>query len=293
MPTQPACLGPVEEEVSVGAFLEKLGECSSRNHSLLCVGLDPDLERLPDGFSRDTEGIVEFNRVVIEATSDLVCAYKPNLAFYEALGIEGLRALEETVLAIPSHVPTIADAKRGDVPNTARYYAAAFFDEFGFDSITVSPYLGPDSLEPFLEREGKGVWVLCRTSNPGASAVQDWRVSGSDGDSPVYLEVVEMVLSAPSAADKGVVVGATSPEVLRRVRERAPQLPLLIPGLGAQGGDEEAAVRAAATGPVVINSSRGVLYGPQGGDPVAAVRRRALEARDRLNSLLASVSALG
>ncbi len=262
----------------MGAFLRKLAACTQSNNSLLCIGLDPDLHLLPSGYARNPSGIVEFNRSVIEATSDLVCAYKPNLAFYEAMCSEGLRALERTLDAIPRHIPTIGDAKRGDVPNTAQAYARAMFDAFGFDSVTVSPYMGPDSLEPFLERDGKGVWVLCRTSNPSAGAVQDLRIGQGHGR-PLYEQILQLVLDLPARADVGVVVGATSPEELAAVRRLVPALPLLIPGLGTQGGDARAAAVAAETGPVTVNSSRSILYGHD-----ATIRERALQARDALNA---------
>ncbi len=261
----------------MGAFLRKLAACAQANDSLLCIGLDPDFDLLPGDYARDASGVVAFNQSVIEATSDLVCAYKPNLAFYEAMGSAGLRALERTLALIPGHIPTIGDAKRGDVPNTARAYARAMFGAFGFDSVTVNPYMGPDSLAPFLEWEDKGVWVLCRTSNAGAGAVQDLPV-GTGAIEPLYERILRMLLDLPARADVGIVVGATSPAELARMRTIAPALPLLIPGLGTQGGEARTAVEAAETGPVVINSSRSILYGPD-----ATVRERALRARDELN----------
>ncbi|MDP9350313.1 MAG: orotidine-5'-phosphate decarboxylase [Chloroflexota bacterium] len=263
------------------AFQDKLHSCSTRNDSLLCVGLDPEPESLPEQFSQDAAGILSFNRMVIEATSDLVCAYKPNLAFYEAMGSEGWRLLEHTLALIPSHIPTIADAKRGDVPNTARMYARALFGSLGVDSVTVSPYMGLDTLEPFLDWEGKGVWVLCRTSNSGARDLQDLPLSN---DEPLYLRVLRLVLDAPAKAAKGVVVGATYPQQLEAIRSLAPEMPLLVPGAGAQGGDLASAARAASFGPVVINSSRGILYGPSGQDVADGVRTRATRLRDQINN---------
>jgi orotidine-5'-phosphate decarboxylase len=266
-------------------FQQKLQACAERNSSLLCIGLDPDLGSLPNGFKRDASGVVEFNRVVVEATQDLVCAYKPNLAFYEALGSAGLRALEQTLRLIPPHVPTIGDAKRGDVPNTARLYAQALFGTWGFDSATVNPYLGLDSLEPFLEWEGKGVWVLCRNSNPGAADLQD--LPAGRETAPLYARVVAMVRDASARADKGLVVGATSARELGAVRELAPEMPLLVLGVGAQGGDAREAMRASDTGPAVISVSRSVLYGDDESDPAWAIRRRAEKMRLHLNALLA------
>lgn len=265
-------------------FLTKLQACCERSNSLLCLGLDPDLESLPDGYSRDVFGVELFNRTVIEATSDLVCAYKPNLAFYEALGIAGLRTLEATLAMIPTHVPTIADGKRGDIENTSRLYARAIFDTFGFDSATVNAYMGRDSLQPFFDWAGKGVWVVCRTSNPGAADLQALVVNSDGPPEPLWVRVLRMVQKAPSCADKGVVIGATLPEDIRTLRGMAPDMPLLIPGVGAQGGDAGPAVGASATGPVVINASRSILYQPGASDPGAAIRSAAERLRDQLNS---------
>lgn len=274
----------LDERPATG-FLQKVQACSERNDSLLCVGLDPEPGSLPAGFSRDAAGIVAFNRIVIEATSDLVCAYKPNLAFYEALGSAGLKALEETLEMVPSHIPTIGDAKRGDIPNTARFYAQALFGVWGFDSVTLNPYLGMDGLAPFLEWPGKGVWMLGRTSNAGAADLQ----TASCGDDPLeggplYMRALRLFAEVESAADKGVVAGATSPADLARIREVAPRMPLLIPGVGTQGGDARAAVEASASGPVVINASRSVLYGQESADPAAGVRARAGRLREYLNA---------
>jgi orotidine-5'-phosphate decarboxylase len=176
--------------------------------------------------------ILEFNRGIIDATADLVCAYKPNLAFYEAFGLEGLVALEKTVKYIPEGIPVIGDAKRGDIGNTARRYAEALFSAFGFDAATLNPYLGYDSVEPFLEYPDKGVFILCRTSNPGALDFQALRC----GDVPLYEVVAQKAKEWDRYGNIGLVVGATYPEELRRIRQLCPQMPLLIPGLGAQGG---------------------------------------------------------
>lgn len=253
---------------------------------MLCVGLDPDLDLLPAGFPRSAAGALAFNRVVIEATHDLVCAYKPNFAFYEALGSEGLRALEATLELIPAHVPTIGDAKRGDVPNTARLYAKALFETWNFDSATVSPYLGLDSLAPFLAWEGKGVWVLCRNSNPGAADLQDLP-TGSRNE-PLYARVAAMVRDAAARAEPGLVVGATSEDELIAVRRIAPTMPLLVLGVGAQGGSAAAAVRTSTTGPAVISVSRSVLYGDDR-DPAIGIRSRAEALRAQLHGLSAGV----
>lgn len=268
----------------MGEFLNKLESAALRNDSMLCLGLDPDPAHLPAGIPYSRDGVIEFNRLIIEATSNLVCAYKPNLAFYEALGSAGVAALEATVAAIPSHIPTIADAKRGDIGNTARMYSAAVFDTWGFDSVTVNPYLGIDSLEPFFAREGKGVWVVCRTSNAGGGDFQSLRVENGTQSELLFESVIRSVLAAPGAADVGLVIGATAPAELIRTRSLAPTAPLLIPGVGAQGGDVRAAVQAGATGPVVINASRSVLYGPPEGGLVESIRSRAAALRDELNA---------
>jgi len=260
-------------------FREKLESAATRNGSLLCVGLDPDPARLP------VESVGEFNRAIIEATADLVCAYKPNLAFYEALGEAGYAALRETLAAIPPHIPTIADAKRGDIGNTARAYASAVFDVLGFDAVTVSPYLGGDSLAPFIEREDRGVFVLCRTSNPGAADFQDLAVSSERGVRPLYEVVAERARSWNSRGNVGLVTGATYPEELGRVRELCPEMLLLIPGVGAQAGDLAAAVREgldARGAGILVNASRGVLYASRGEDFARAARAAAESLRDQI-----------
>ena len=272
----------------MAAFVDKLRRASRANDSLLCIGLDPDPDRLPDGVST-----ADFNRAVIEATSDLVCAYKPNIAFYEQSGIEGLRALEATVAAVPSGIPVIVDAKRGDIGSTAQAYARALFDTWGFDAATVNPYLGRDSLDPFLERGDKGVLIVCRTSNLGSSDLQALLTTGESGAAmPLYQRVALLALEWNTRGNVGLVVGATQPDELRWVRERCPSMPLLIPGVGAQGGDVAAAVRGGvdANGELaIISSSREVLYAFQ--DDVAggfaeAARRAAVRARDRMREAL-------
>ena len=214
-------------------FTDKLLNISRKNKSLLCVGLDPSPELMP------RVSIVEFNKAIITATSDLVCAYKPNLAFYEALGVEGLTILEKTVEYIPADIPIIGDAKRGDIGNTAKAYAKALFSTFGFDAATVNPYLGFDSLEPFISYHDKGVFILCRTSNKGASDFQDLPcVSGP----PLYEVVAQKAKQWNAYGNVGLVVGATYPEELKKVRSICPGMCLLIPGIGAQGGDLDSAV---------------------------------------------------
>ena len=273
----------------MAAFVDKLRRASRANDSLLCIGLDPDPERLPDGVST-----ADFNRAVIDATSDLVCAYKPNIAFYEQSGIDGLRALEATVAAVPSGIPVIVDAKRGDIGSTAQAYAKALFDTWGFDAATVNPYLGRDSLEPFLEHGDKGVFVLCRTSNPGSSDLQALLTTAESGGGamPLYQRVALLSLEWNTRGNVGLVVGATQPDELCWVRERCPAMPILIPGVGAQGGDAAAAVRGGvdANGELaIISSSREVLYAFRkdgAGGFAEAARRAAVRARDRMREAL-------
>ncbi len=274
--------------------MEKLLKAARTNESLLCVGLDPDPELMPAGM-----GVLEFNRAIVDATSDLVCAYKPNLAFYEALGTEGLSALERTVNYIPDAIPVIGDAKRGDIGSTARAYARALFETLGFDAATVNPYLGYDSLEPFIEYREKGVFILCRTSNAGSVDFQDLVLSGKSagvegGERPLFEVVALRAREWNAPGNVGLVVGATYPEELRRVRQLCPEMPLLIPGIGAQGGDPASAVRYGvdARGErAIISSSRQIIYaylseGGKGGDFAAAARGAALKLRDEINRYL-------
>ena len=274
--------------------MEKLLKAARTNGSLLCIGLDPDPELMPAGM-----GVLEFNRAIVDATSDLVCAYKPNLAFYEALGTTGLSALEKTVTYIPDAIPVIGDAKRGDIGSTARAYARALFETLGFDAATVNPYLGYDSLEPFIEYREKGVFILCRTSNAGSVDFQDLVLSGKSvgvegGERPLFEEVALRAREWNAQGNVGLVVGATYPQELRRVRQLCPQMPLLIPGIGAQGGDPASAVRYGVDArgeKAIISSSRQIIYaylgeGGKGGDFAAAARGAALKLRDEINRYL-------
>lgn len=260
-------------------FTAKLLAASRGNRSLLCVGLDPDPQLMPQS------DVFTFNKAIIDATSDLVCAYKPNLAFYEALGLGGLEAMKRTLEYIPKHIPVIGDAKRGDIGNTARAYARALFEVFGFDAITVNPYLGHDSLEPFLSHPDKGIFILCKTSNPGAADFQEARC----GRRYLYELVAQKARAWNTSGNVGLVVGATYPEELRRVRQLCPEMPLLIPGIGAQGGDLALTVRYGVDGRgerAIINSSRQILYASTGDDFAQAARRQALKLRERINELV-------
>jgi orotidine-5'-phosphate decarboxylase len=256
--------------------------------TLLCVGLDPELERLPEPLRAlpVEEALVTFIRAIVEETHDLVCAYKPNAAFYEAHGVAGQRALLRTIALIHElapDVPVLLDAKRGDVANTSRFYARAVFDVAQADGVTLHPYQGADALTPFLKRAERGVFILCRTSNPGAAELQDLRVNGE----PLYLVVARRVaIHWNTRGNCGLVVGATWPDELRAIRDVALDLPILLPGVGAQGGDLEASVRAGldARGMgLLVSASRGVLYASAGEDFGAAARAEALRLRDTIN----------
>jgi orotidine-5'-phosphate decarboxylase len=259
----------------------------------LVVGLDPDPRRIPASVAADgaaAERVVEFNRRIVEATAGLACAYKPNAAFYEALGAEGFRALAETIAAIRAGAPeaaVILDAKRADIGSTNAGYAAAAFERLGADAITVHPYLGGEALAPFLERADKLIFVLARTSNPGAGELQDLVADGL----PLYRHVARAVAGSWNAARNcGLVIGATYPDELRGVREDVPTgMPILIPGAGAQGGDVGAVVaanREAGSNSFLIAASRSILYASPGEDFAAAARSaaQALDAEIRAAS---------
>jgi len=227
-------------------FTEKLRQAQLENKSWLCVGLDPVMERLPEAVLASDDPLLAFGRAIVEATADLVCAYKPNLAFWLAEGPAGLSALQELVASIPDHLPVILDGKFNDVGHTAAAYARVAFETLGVDGVTVNPYLGVDGLRPFLTSEEHGVFLLARTSNPSASDLQDLVVHGGALYEEVARLAVRWNVEHPGAC--GLVAGATYPEELARLREIAPGLPFLIPGIGAQGGNLEAAV---AYGPIL------------------------------------------
>lgn len=267
-------------------FIDKLNAAWSRNDSLLCVGLDPDVERFPAHLRAHPDGIVEFCTAIVDATADLVCAFKPQIAYFAALGAEAqLEAICRHVRERYPHIPLILDAKRGDIGATAHQYAREAFDRYGADAVTVNPYMGFDSVEPYLAWADRGVIVLCRTSNAGGSDLQFLDVGGQ----PLYQHVARLVAQQWNKNGQcALVVGATFPDELAQVRAIVGDMPLLVPGIGAQGGDIEATVKAgrtaAGTG-MMINSSRAILYAqPQGGEDFAAAARRvALETRDAIN----------
>jgi orotidine-5'-phosphate decarboxylase len=265
-------------------FREKLRTAQHAHHSWLCVGLDPVMTRLPEVVRSAADPLLTFGRIIVENTADVVSGYKPNLAFWLAEGAAGVRALQQLIEEIPDDLPVILDAKFNDVGHTAQAYARVAFETLGVDAVTLNPYLGLDTLRPFLRAAEHGVFLLARTSNPSAPQLQDLAVEGH----PLYQEVVQLAArwenEMPGTC--GLVVGATYPEELGMVREMAPQLPFLIPGIGAQGGDLLKAVEQGPTaddvGPV-INSSRGIIYASSGPDFGSAARTAALRLRDQIN----------
>jgi orotidine-5'-phosphate decarboxylase len=253
--------------------------------SYLCVGLDPDIGRLPECVMDCEDPVYEFNRAIIDATSDYCVAYKPNLAFYEALGARGWESLEKTLQAVPPGIFTIADAKRGDIGNTSRLYAKAFFEHLDCDAITVAPYMGEDSISPFLDFPGKWVIILALTSNQGAYDFQTLKVE--DGTT-VYQQVIEKSRKWGSADQIMYVVGATKPDELARIRKIIPEYFLLIPGVGAQGGDLKKISEAGFNDNcgILVNASRSVLYASSGEDFAVAAGREAHRMQTEMEQIL-------
>ena len=267
-------------------FINKLSAAWTSNDSLLCVGLDPDMAKLPAQFQNDPQGIYHFCREIIDATADLACSFKPQIAYFAALSAEDqLEKICGYVREQYPHIPLILDAKRGDIGATARQYAREAYDRYGADAVTVNPYMGSDSVEPYMEWRDRGVIILCRTSNAGGSDLQFLDVGGQ----PLYQHVARLVAEKwNSNGQCALVVGATYPEELAQVRAIVGDMPLLVPGIGAQGGDIAATVQSgktAAGAGMMINSSRAILYAaPQAGEDFAsAARRVALETRDAIN----------
>lgn len=263
-------------------FTDKLKNTAQKNNSFLCVGLDIDLAKIPKNLLNDADPIYLFNREIISATKDLVCAYKPNMAFYEMHGIYGLSSLLKTIEFIHSiNIPVILDAKRGDIGNSSAAYAKSIFQIFKADAVTVNPYMGQDSIEPFLEYKDKGIFVLCFTSNSGSKDFQ------SAGEKPLYKSVAKHVKEWDQHKNCGLVVGATKGEVIKEIREIAPDLPILIPGIGAQGGDIASTVKFGVDKDgdnAIINSSRSIIYASQKEDFAEAAKAAAKELRDKINS---------
>ncbi|MGH2558988.1 MAG: orotidine-5'-phosphate decarboxylase [Thermomicrobiales bacterium] len=252
-------------------FAARLRERSRLANSLACVGLDPDLRLFPTHLANlpRAEAIVRFNAAIVEATSDFVCAYKPNLGFYVAHGLAGIEALLETRRMIPADIPVILDCKVGDMAMTTTAYARGYFDEWDFDAITANPYQGEDSLQPFFDYADKGVLVLCKTSNAGSGDLQDVTFNAGGDDHTLYEHVAHRVTAWSDAypADIGLVVGATYPEQLASVRQICPTQPILLPGVGAQGGALAASVQAGVDRDgegLIVSSSRDVIYAGSG-----------------------------
>lgn len=285
-------------------FMQRLRHRWHEARTLVCVGLDGEIERMPLPFApvrealasgapsaeqRVYDALFDFHKSIVDATADLVCCYKPNIAFFEQHGPTGLRALVALIRWIQTtypEIPVLLDAKRGDIGSTSHAYARALFDVYGADAVTAQPYLGRDAIAPLLERGDRGVFVLCRTSNPGAGELQD--VPGPDGE-PLYLRVARQVAREWNTLDNcGLVVGATFPEQLRAVREAAGEMPLLVPGIGAQGGDLESVIThgldAKGTG-LLISVSRGVLYASADRDYASAARRQTARLRMEIERL--------
>ncbi len=268
-------------------FINKLTAAWATNNSLLCVGLDPDLARLPAALQSAPDGIYTFCKEIVDATADLACSFKPQIAYFAALGAEDqLEKICHYIRATYPHIPLILDAKRGDIGATAHQYAREAYDRYQADAVTLSPYMGFDSVEPYLEWSDRGTIILCRTSNPGGSDLQFLQVDGK----PLYQHVARMVAEKWNVNGQcALVVGATFPDELAQVRAIVGDMPLLEPGVGAQGGDVAATVGAGKTANgtgMMINSSRAILFAkPQvGEDFVAAARRVALETRDAINA---------
>lgn len=263
-------------------FAAKLRAAAEKNGSWLCVGLDPHPGRTA------VDEIVGFTCEIIEATADLVCAFKPQSAFFEAHGLAGWEALQATIEAVPDEVPVILDVKRGDIASTAEAYATACFDVMGADAVTLNPYLGRDAVAPFLARAEKGAFILCRTSNVGGADLQELEVEGE----PLYLRVASLVESWGAEHDNaGLVVGATYPAELAAVRARAPRLPILLPGIGAQGGALEESVAAgvdASGGGLLVSASRSVIYAGEGAGRADGARAEATRLRAAINAVIAS-----
>lgn len=274
-------------------FVDLLAGAERRNGSLLCVGLDPEPARFPAGLRGDAGRIFDFCAAIVDATADLVLAFKPQIAYFAAHRAEAqLERLVAHIRSAAPQVPVILDAKRGDIGATAEQYAIEAFERYGADAVTLSPFMGFDSVQPYLKRHDKGAFLLCRTSNAGGDDLQNQRLAGVAGQ-PLLYEHLATLVQGPwnTNGQLGLVVGATYPAEIRRVRELAPTVPLLIPGVGAQGGDAAATVRAGwraqagqTLGAIVVNSSRAILYASPQADFAAAARAEALRTRDLLHA---------
>jgi len=279
-------------------FVDMLADAERRHQSLLCVGLDPEPSRFPAHLKGDAGRIYDFCAAIVDATADLVLAFKPQIAYFAAHRAEAqLEKLIAHMRKAAPQVPVILDAKRGDIGSTAEQYAIEVFERYGADAVTLSPFMGFDSVEPYLRRHGKGAFLLCRTSNAGGDDLQNQRLATIEGQ-PLLYEHLAALAQGPwnINGQLGLVVGATYPAEIARVREIAPTLPMLVPGVGAQGGDAVATVRAGlrvaqdgrTTGAIVVNSSRAILYAGSGADFAAAARNEAQRTRDVLRQAAAS-----
>jgi orotidine-5'-phosphate decarboxylase len=269
-------------------FLDQLNAAGRQNNSMLCVGLDPEPAKFPGAWRGDASRIFDFCAAMVDATADLVIAFKPQIAYFAAHRAEDqLERLMAHMRATAPQVPVILDAKRGDIGSTAEQYAREAFERYGADAVTLSPFMGFDSVQPYLKYHGKGAFLLCRTSNPGGDDFQNQRLASVAGE-PLLYEHIAGLAQGPwnLNGQLGLVVGATYPAEIERVRAVAPTVPLLIPGVGAQGGDAVATVRAGwrPNAPIIVNSSRAVLYASSGDDFSAAARREALKTRDLLQA---------
>jgi len=279
-------------------FSDMLQRAERQNQSLLCVGLDPDPARFPSDLTNDASRIYDFCAAIVDATADLVIAFKPQIAYFAAHRAEAqLEQLMAHIRRTAPQVPVILDAKRGDIGSTAEQYAIEAFERYGADAVTLSPFMGFDSVQPYLEYHDKGAFLLCRTSNPGGDDFQNQRLTHVAGEPRLYEHIAQLAQGPWNLNGQlGLVVGATYPAEIERVRSLAPTLPLLIPGVGAQGGDALATVKAGwrnrpladgtleTTGEIIVNSSRTILYASGGEDFASAARREALKTRDVLRA---------
>ncbi len=257
------------------SFIEKTKRAQEQNRSLLCVGLDTDWRAIPEILRSEANPVAAFNKAIIEATRDLACCYKLQLAYYEAYGKQGFDAVEETLSYIPDAILTIGDVKRGDIGATSEQYSYAYQERFPFDAITINPLMGFDAVEPFLRREDRGVFILGLTSNPGA---RDFEYLELKNGKRLYEEITDQARKwNQPKKNLGIVVGATKPEELKALRERAPELPFLIPGVGAQGGTIEDVMKANGDGIALINISRGIAGASKGADFAEAARAAAMK----------------
>jgi orotidine-5'-phosphate decarboxylase len=274
-------------------FLEQLQDAERQNGSLLCVGLDPEPSKFPASMKGDASKIYDFCAQIVDATADLAISFKPQIAYFAAHRAEDqLEKLMAHMRRTAPHVPVILDAKRGDIGATAEQYAIEAFERYGADAVTLSPFMGFDSVQPYLKHHGKGAFLLCRTSNPGGDDLQNQRLASVEGQPLLYEHIAKLAQGPWNVNGQlGLVVGATYPAEIERVRSLAPTLPLLIPGVGAQGGDAVATIKAgyrqsngATTGAVIVSSSRAILYASSGDDFAQAARQEAMRTRDLLKA---------